>query len=237
MAYDGITKEGGVPDIQLLDRIVSRMGSTDLAEAREATRIVEAFTSRRDLMSLTQPILASPCSEQTKFQFLRGLAAFIEHCWKTVPDDLQESFKGLIMAFNRNCVERGSALLADRCAQIYVEIATFEWPGNWLNLVAVLVKMAKESSRMCHNSLHVLDLLAQRIVSAEKDYITSNRAGEMRSQFQVEYPKIFEAIESALKIGDDSLTKVALDLICHCVPVVDTKVLFNGNFMQRVVVS
>lgn len=226
-------------NIDMLNSMVSMMDlppgtSPDYIET--INDYLTKFIHRDDVNTFAIPALQSEISPKSKFYVFQAIRNFIKEKWAIQEKEFQESLKSFIFQFIIDIVNANLPIFLIKIAnQTLVDLIILEWPQNWPNVLPDLLNTSSISPQICANIFDILNCLSIQVKEAEENYITIQRANEVKNFIQENIEMIISFILTTTSQQTDVIyIKAGLMCIKSYIEFLTTQQLFQTELIQNI---
>lgn len=206
--------------LALLENTVMQMYSTQMAEASQATMVLERLKEVPEFWMMTDSVLYNSNNIQTKLFCLMAIKSAVETKWSILPQKQKTGIKDFIVEYIFKIVGAQSnkehRVCLGKANSILVEIIKREWNAGWTSAISDLVNSSFQNQEICENNFHILKELSQEVFEFSKHRMTSRDIMTLKEKFAKEFESIYKVCDFVLKgyLKDPSTVKTTLLRSC-----------------------
>jgi exportin-1 len=228
--------------VQVLDKLVSAMGSSQPNERNYAVQALKEIKETHNLWIHVDTIIENAKNSDTKFFALSILDHVISTAWNAVPSDQKAGIKNYIIKLViENTSSQVSTHFLNKLNLVLVQIVKREWTTTWRSFIPEICSASKSSQPLCENTLNILKLLSEEIFS-DVGNMSSNKKNELKVTMNEEFSKIYELCDWVLKTAamhpgavQTSLIKSCLSTLVAFLEWVPPAHIYLGDFLKLIV--
>ena len=225
--------------VQILDTLVSAMGSSHPAERDYAVQVLKEIKETHNLWIHVDIIIENAKNPDTKFFALSILDHVITTAWNAVPLDQKTGIKNYIVKLViDNTSSQASTHFLNKLNLVLVQIVKREWTTTWKTFIPEICSASKSSQPLCENTMSVLKLLSEEIFS-DVGNMSSHQKLLLKSTMNDEFSKIYELCDWVLKTAalhpgavQHSLIRSCLSTLSAFLEWVPQSHIYSGDFLK-----